>query len=31
MPPTIKHVINYAGSTVKAELTTGNIPSPDSK
>jgi NADPH2:quinone reductase len=31
MPQTMKQVINKAGSTVKIELTTGNIPSPDGK
>jgi NADPH2:quinone reductase len=29
MPQTMKQVINKAGSTVKTELTTGNVPSPD--
>ena len=31
MPQTMKQVINYAGSTVKAEIKTGNVPTPDSK
>jgi NADPH2:quinone reductase len=31
MPQTMKQVINKAGSTVKTELTTGNVPSPDGK